>query len=118
MIRPGTGCQRPPCVPREPVGVHGRIKTGINYAQATVNGNKKNYVRFKLRRSAAPIVAIIPVSIPGSDAVAVVGATGAGVAGGTVVAVTGALVVVGIAPSLTDTDCELPRTTTLCDQSW
>lgn len=77
---------------------------------------KKNYVRFVIR-SAAPIVAIIPISIPGSDAVAFVDATGVGLVGGTVVAVVGALVVVGIGTSLADTDGEFPRTTTLCVQS-
>ena len=99
------------------VGEAGRYAARFDNLQSIVNKKwRKDYFLF-ITRSAAPIIAIIPVSIPDGDLVVGTGTTGAGLAGVAVITVVVALVVAGIATSLADTEGEFPRTSTFCVQS-
>ena len=83
-----------------------------------MNGERKkirDYLLF-IRRTAAPIVAIIPSSIP-KGAVVLAVATGAGTVVVSVVAGIVAVVVVGIATSLAENAWVFPSTATLWVQS-
>ena len=76
---------------------------------------EQNYFLFN-RRSAAPMVAIIPSSVP-NGAVVLAVATGGGMGVVSVGAVITGVVATGVATSLAENACVFPSTATLCDQS-
>ena len=90
---------------------HSRLSTGtIRIVDPeTDDKNKRIYFRF-IRRSAAPIIAKTPSSMPRGDTVFLTVATVVGM-----VVIIGAVVVAGV--SLADNDDESPYTTTFVIQS-
>jgi hypothetical protein len=105
-----------PACPRERQNYLKDFSRAKFFNQGLIENKIINYFLF-IQRSATPVAAMIPVSIPDGDVVVRVVATGAGLVVVPGVAMVGALVVAGVAARLADNDGEFPRTTTFCVQS-